>query len=126
MRPADCHPDRPYYALNQCEQCYRKQHYNAAYIKERWGDRLPGYRARYEGSVKGQQRRERYLRVRAAVATLLGVTEPRLTQVFSSPTELQQLQAALRHGDPRLAEIWSDLSPEQQSLLQPTPQAWLR
>jgi hypothetical protein len=118
QRRATCHPDRPHYAQGQCQQCYRREHYSTAYVKERWGDRLPEYRARYEATVKARERRERYLRVRAAVGAVLGIKEPKLKRVFSSSSEVQRLRDALQEGDRTLAAVWLDVSPEQQTLLQ--------
>ena len=118
QRMATCHPDRPHYAQGQCQQCYRKTHYSTAYVKERWGDRLPEYRAKYEGTVKAQERRERYLRVRAALGEVLGIKEPKLKAVFSSDRDVQRLRDALVRGDRTIAGVWLDLSPEQQALLQ--------
>ncbi|MBE9110828.1 hypothetical protein IQ273_15550 [Nodosilinea sp. LEGE 07298] len=116
-RMADCHPTRKHYAKGLCQQCYRKENFSTDYVTQKFGDRLPDYRRKYEESSKSRERASRYYHVRTAIAKLLDRPEPKMREVFSDPVAIATLRAALDRGDPILTKVWSDLTKKQKKAI---------
>ncbi|MGB5973377.1 MAG: hypothetical protein DCF32_00365 [Leptolyngbya sp.] len=114
---ADCHPNRKHYAKGLCQQCYRKERFSTDYAVKKFGDRLPGYRRKYEESPKSRARAGRYYQVRTAIAKILDSPAPKMREVFSDPVAIATLRAALDRGDPILMKVWGDLTQKQQKAI---------
>jgi hypothetical protein len=113
-RPATCHPERPHYAKGLCQSCYRKQRFGTAYQRSRYSpETLASYRTRYELTPQAKERQQRYYRARKAIGHVLGVSMPRMSEVFSNPETIARLQKAFDDGNPTLIDIWDDLTPRQ-------------